>query len=116
MTKRYIVLGCGRRIGLGAYVAAWRKCLALDPETWIGRGVDGCGQTAGEALQDLRRGLHDRINLRSPGFGIGRKWSADWQRQMIYSAGQLNTPRLIIDWLPPEFAVRFPDRLRRNLD
>ena len=114
MSQRYIVLGNGRRIGLGAYVIAWKKCLELPPQTPIGKGVSGWGQTASEALQDLRFGLHDRINHRVAGFGHGRKWGHDWQRETHQAADRLNHPRLVIDWLPPWLAARFPDRLRCN--
>lgn len=114
MPARYIVLGCSRRIGLGAYVKAWKQCLALSAETWIGRGVDGYGQNAGEALRDLRRGMHDRINRHLPDYGKGRKWDSDWQRHMTQAAHAVNHPRLIIDWLPAELMTRFAHRLRRN--
>lgn len=66
MSRRYVTLGDGRRIRLGKYVAAWRQCLALPPDTYIGRGVNGWGQTAAEALRDLREGMHDRINQAIP--------------------------------------------------
>lgn len=113
MSKRYIVLGCGRKIGLGRYVAAWKTCLDLDPGARIGRGVDGCGQTAGEALRDLREGLQDRINRHLPGYGKGRKWSSDWQRAMSQAAWQVNRPRRILHWLPADLMkiARFKERV-----
>lgn len=114
MTQRYVTLGDGRRIGLGAYVAAWKRCIELDAETPIGRGVTGWGQTAGEALQDLRAGLADRINKDLPWYGRGRKWSADWQRGMAQAAWQVNTPRLIIRWLPADLMK--VQRLRARIE
>lgn len=114
MGKRYVVLGNGRMIGLGSYVTAWKKCLQMDPNAWIGAGVSGFGQTAGEALEDLRRGMHDRINRRIPGHGIGRKWCDNWQATMRRASRDLNEPKLIIDWLPPDLKSRFSHRLREN--
>lgn len=97
-----IILGNGRKIGLTRYVAAWRACKTLPPQTWIGPGVSGWGETAGEALQALRAGLDDRINRHIAGYGIGRKWTPDWQRAVLQAAHQINTPRLIIRWLPAD--------------
>ena len=114
MSQRYVTLGDGRKIGLGRYVAAWRDCLALSPETHIGRGIDGYGQSAGEALRDLRAGMHDRINRHVPGFGRGRKWSADWQRAALHAAGAVNTPRLVVRWLPADL-MKVP-QLRRRVE
>lgn len=114
MSKYYIKLGCGRRIGLGRYVAAWRRCLELDAGTWIGRGVDGWGQTAGEALRELRRGLDDRINKHLAWYGKGRKWTTDWQASMWRAAREVNEPRLIIRWLPADL-MKIP-RLKERVE
>lgn len=113
---RYITLADGRKIGLGKYVAAWRTCLQLPPETHIGRGISGFGQSAGEALSDLRYGLHDRINRHIPGYGRGRKWHADWQRAALQASHALNTPRLAIHWLPADLMriPRFRDRVAQS--
>ena len=112
-SKRYITLGDGRKIGLGAYVKAWKACLGLPGNAYIGRGVDGWGQTAGEALRDLRAGLQDRINRKIPGYGVGRKWSSDWYWPTWRAAQELNNPRLLIRYLPPELMKipRFRDRV-----
>ncbi|MBR0998794.1 hypothetical protein ABIF65_003723 [Bradyrhizobium japonicum] len=112
--KRYVRLADGRAIGLGRYVAAWKACKALPDGTPIGRGVDGYGQTAAEALRDLRAGLADRINRHSPGYGRGRKWSADWQRHAMQAASAVNTPRLIVRWLPGDL-MKIP-RLRARVE
>lgn len=116
MTKRYVTLGDGRKIGLGKYVSAWRQCLKLPPGTHIGRGIDGWGQTAGEALYDLRKGLDDRINRNIPGYGAGRKWSPDWQREMSSASAALNYPRLVLRWLPADLmkVPRFRDRVEQG--
>ena len=110
--KRYITLADGRGIGLGKYVAAWKQCLELPASTPVGRGINGWGQTAGEALVDLRRGLDDRINRKIPGYGVGRKWSSDWYFATWNASRAINNPRLIVRWLPadmmkiPRFAER----------
>lgn len=101
MTK-CIVLADGRRIGIPRYVAAWKACKALEPQTPIGKGISGNGDTAAEALTELRRGLDNRINRNIPGYGVGRKWSSDWQRAVMQVANQINTPRLIVRWLPAD--------------
>ena len=98
--SKCIVLADGRRVGIPRYVAAWKACKTLPAQTLIGPGVSGWGDTAAEALQQLRAGLDDRINRNIPGYGAGRKWSSDWQRQMMQAANQVNTPRLLIRWLP----------------
>lgn len=115
MSKRYIALGCGRGIGLGRYVAAWKQYLELAPNIWIGKGVSGWGQTAGEALQDLRRGLDDRINKHMPWFDKGRKWDSDWQAAMWRASRDLNHPRLVIRWLPRDLmrVPRFRERVEQ---
>lgn len=104
--QRYVTLGDGRKIGLGRYVAAWKRCRELPPATDIGKGISGWGETAGEALCKLRDGMHDRINRHIPGYGRGRKWHHDWQRAMHQAAWQVNSPRLIIRWLPPDLMRR----------
>jgi hypothetical protein len=119
MSARYVTLGDGRKIGLGRYVAAWKECLNLPPKTHIGRGIDGWGQTAAEALRALREGLVDRINRRDPAFGRGRKWHPDWQRAMSNAARDLNYRsagggRLVIRYLPPEVRERFAHRIERD--
>lgn len=115
MTARAIKLGNGRRIGLGAYVAAWRTLRTMAPDTWIPTCPDGWSGTAADALAQCRAGMHDRINRHIASYGRGRKWAPDWQRETLQAAGRLNTPRLIIDWLPMHLKTRFAHRLRCNL-
>lgn len=112
-SQRVVRLGCGRAIGLGKYVAAWKACKSLPPETWIGRGISGYGETSETALAELRRGLHDRINRHDSAYGRGRKWSDQWQGEMYRAASQLNYPRLVIHWLPADLmrVPRFRERV-----
>jgi hypothetical protein len=115
--RRCIVVAESRRVPLSAYVAAWRKARRGPPDAVFSQSLTGlCPATAAEILRQFSFGVHDRINRHIPGFGIGRKWDHDWQRGMIQGAIAVNTPRLIIDWLPPELATRFAYRLRRNRD
>lgn len=114
MTKRAIQLGDGSKTSLRQYVHAWRTILTLDPNTWLNRCPNGWGGTAADALGQLRQGMHDRINRHLPNYGIGRKWSADWQRATIQAAHALNTPRLAIHWLPAHLKCRFEHRLAQN--
>src|SRR6266478_9512217 len=102
MSKHYITLGDGRKIGLSCYVTAWKQCLALPANTPIGPGISGWGQTAGEALRDLRQGLEARINRNIPDYGKGRKWASDWQFATWNASRQINSPRLIVRWLPAD--------------
>ena len=41
----------------------------------------------------------------------GRKDSPDWEREMRRAADQINRPRLVIHWLPPDLRNRFAHRL-----
>ncbi|RWQ35826.1 MAG: hypothetical protein EOS20_17280 [Mesorhizobium sp.] len=110
--KRAVTLGDGRKVSLAAYVAAWKKCLALHPSTPVGRCPDGWDGRASDALAQFRSGMHDRINRHLPHYGKGRKWSSDWQRETMQAAARLNCPRLAIDWLPIHLKERFSHRLR----
>jgi len=58
---RTVTVPNGRRVPLRAYVAAWRRIKALDPETEV-NGWEWYSVPAGSILRDLRRGLQDRIS------------------------------------------------------
>ena len=45
-----------------------------------------------------------------------RKLNFDYQCELMRAARMLNTPRLIIDWLPKDLKERFDYRLRCNMD
>ncbi len=110
---RIITLPSGRDVRLSTYCASWRKLKHLPAS----RDVANWGHfptRVDEILGSIRYGVHDRINRHIPGFASGRKWDPDWQRAVGYSARLLNTPRLIIDWLPPDLTARFSHRLRRH--
>ena len=112
MSGRYVTLGNGRKVTLGKYVAAWRTCLTLDPNAYVGTCPDGWDGRARDALAQFRAGMHDRINRRLPWYRRGRKWDNDWQRETLQAAARLNHPRYVLDWLPPHLKGRFHHRLR----
>ena len=116
MSARYVTLGDGRRIGLGAYVAAWARCKQLPGETRVMRCPDGLSGTVGDALRQLRAGMHDRINRHVPGYGVGRKWADGWFWEAKRFSDQINTPRLIVRWAPADFRKRFAERLEESAD
>lgn len=119
MTTRVVVLADGRRVGLGAYVAAWRHVRKAPPGSMI-RGAPGSHRadwdSAAVALRQFRTGMHDRINRHLPGYGHGRKWSSDWQRAAIQTAGLVNIPRVRVHWIPRDLAGRLAHRLARADD
>lgn len=84
----------------------------MEPGASVSRS---CGSrwpsTAREVLAEFRAGMHDRINRHLPGYGVGRKWESDWQRECIQAAGRLNTPRLCVGWLPMWLRPRFANRI-----
>jgi len=41
----------------------------------------------------------------------GRKWSHDWWWQALRTAREVNTPRLVVRWIPFEFRDRLAHRL-----
>jgi hypothetical protein len=109
--KRYITLPNGNACGLPTYVKAWRTLKAARPEDQI-KGWDHFATDASSILRDIRSGVHDRINHHLPNYGRGRKWSYEWQVEMMRASRSLNTPRLVISWLPLEIRERFTHRLR----
>lgn len=111
--KMVITLPNGRQCGLAVYARAWRELLKMDPKAQV-KGFGHFSEAAGYILARLREGLMDRINRHDRSFGRGRKWDPDYQRAMFQASRMLNTPRLIIDWLPPDLKARFAYRLRVN--
>lgn len=111
--KRCIVLGDGRRVPLGAYVAAWKIVKAAPPGQRFNRSLEErYSASAAEILGQYRKGLHDRINKHLPGYRVGRKWSEDYQCDLWQAQSRLSIPRLVIDWLPADLKGRFHHRLR----
>lgn len=108
----YVDLGHGRSCRLGVYVEGWRRARSLPPSTPVAFVPGGLGGgTVADVLAALRAGMHDRINRHLPWHGKGRRWSPDWQRAAVHAAAQVNTPRLAVHWLPPDFRRRLAHRL-----
>jgi len=62
------------------------------------------------------RGIRDLEALRpkevrNSRYSKMRKLSSDWQRAVTQAAYALNSPRLVIHWLPVELRKRFAHRL-----
>jgi hypothetical protein len=116
--KRYVTLGDGRRVGLGTYVKAWRSVLdAGDKAIIAGSPRDprrSCSRE--EALHEFREGMDDRINRHIPGFGVGRKWEPNWFWAAWRAARDVNTPRLIVRYVPPDLKARLAHRIHTNED
>ena len=108
--QRVIRLPNGRRVTLGTYVRAWRALLTMKPTDQV-KGFDHFAEDASRILRELRRGMHDRINRHIPGYGRGRKWSHDWYRAAWRTSRDVNTPLLIVRWVPHDLRARLAHRL-----
>lgn len=106
---RVIGLPNGGQCTLGTYVASWKTLLTMDPGAEVG-GFDYDARKAGYVLSALAEGLHDRINRHDPRYGVGRKWSDTWQADAYRTARMVNTPRLIVRWVPKDLAARLAHR------
>lgn len=123
MTARYVTLGDGRAIALGSYVAAWRTTLAAPADQrFKGRPSDPRGWTGDasreDVLREFRDGLTDRINRHIPGYGVGRKWRWEWQRDVARIAWNLNGRRILtrVRECPKEIRKRLAHRLHDDGD
>jgi hypothetical protein len=115
MSKRVITLPNGKKCGLGVYVKAWRTLKTLAPGSRV-NGFDHFPEDAAQILREIRKGMHDRINQRIPAYGVGRKWHQDWQRHALQCAHDVNTPRLIVRWVPWDLRLRLAHRITRAED
>lgn len=109
--RRYITLPNGKRCSIPMYVKAWRLLLTLPPQEPIS-GFSWWTESAADVLREIRAGMHDRINRHDPAYGVGRKWSPDWQRAAGHCARAVNTPRLIVRQIhPADLRARLSHRL-----
>lgn len=96
------------------YVEVWKKVLA-NPDSNFKHWDWSRGVVSGKVLaKEFSDALQKRINIRGGIVFKGRKHDPDWYRNILQSALKLNTPRLIIDWLPRDLEKRFAHRLRKN--
>lgn len=110
---RYVTLGDGSTIGVNCYVAGWQEVISSPPERLYKKGLTGWWPvTAQEILRQYRAGLHDRISRRAPGYGCGRKWDSDWQRNVIMLATKVNARCVVrANDVPKEFRRRLAARI-----
>jgi hypothetical protein len=113
-----ITLPSGRAVTLATYARARATLVQLVREGKGDasiRGFDAFPLPAEDVLRQMRLGLHDRISRHMPHYARqGRKWSHEWQTQTWRAARDLNTPRLVIRWLPHHLATRFAHRIERG--
>lgn len=89
--RRVIILGGGKRIGLGDYVRTLRRVFSADPSIQYPYSLRGWAPADGATIaREFLDGVHDRINQRLPGFGEGRAWRSDAQRAMLQDARKIN--------------------------
>lgn len=106
-----IKLPNGRSVGLGTYVAAWKQLRALPSDLLVPDFFEW-PTPAGEILERIRHGVHDRVN-RHLSWWQNAKLGDDYQRGLVQDTAQLNQPRLRIHYLnTPCLRARFVDRLR----
>ena len=74
------ILPCGLAVRVRDYVRIWRQVKAMPPAGHV-RGWQWYTCTAAEALAEIRRGLHDRINRR--GGLVVRQMPPDWDWDLI---------------------------------
>ena len=110
--RRYVTLGDGKRVSLGSYVRVWRFALGLPTGTPLSRDLQDRWPSERETVvRQFRAGMHDRISRHLPWYGRGRKWCHDWQRAATQCAAAVNTPRLIVRWVPRDLRARLQHRL-----
>lgn len=113
--NKLIQLPNGRNVTLGEYARSWKALRELKPSAQVANWSYGYTD-AQEILRDMSRGVHERINSHIPGFGQGRKWSAEYYWPMWRASRELNNPRLRIYWLPSDLVSRFASRVSKHND
>jgi hypothetical protein len=107
----YTVKTCSGTVTLGVYVSTWKTVKRSPLGTEYRSGLNTWWPTSREeVLSQYRNGLHDRINRHVKAYGVGRKWCPDWQRTTQQFAQSINTPRLVIHWVPPWLRDRIKPR------
>lgn len=100
-----------RRVSLASYLSVVRAA-KLHPLTQFRTSLRSWAPSSGEQIvREFRDALHEKISRGMPGYGVGRKWSEDWQTETRRAAWGLNQPRVVIHWLPPWLRDRFGHRM-----
>ena len=113
---RIVTLWTGQQCTLATYIQSWsavKRMPAGQPIT-LHRDIP---RTREDILRFMADGIHDRINRNDSSFRQGRLWDAARQAEMQHFARQINTPRLVIDWVPPclrkhRHRMNIADRMR----
>jgi hypothetical protein len=105
------LIATDKTIPLGVYVAGVRAAIAHPGRTFRHGLTTWWPVTGADVRREFMDGVHDRINRHVPGYGKGRKWSAEWQAEARRAAHDVNTPRLAIRWLPRDLRSRLAHRL-----
>lgn len=105
-----IQLPNGKWVSAGAYCKAWKEVKSAPQLSYGGWGH--FGEPGTDILKDIRKGINARINAKIPGYGVGRKWSKDWEMRCWRGAWNLNR-RIIVRFgeLPKEVEKRVAHRL-----
>ncbi len=104
-----------KTVSVGQYVQAWKDCKAAPVGTEYNHGLCGWSPTTRERiLREFEEGMHDRINRHTEGYGVGRKWDSDYQRDMAHAARAVNTPRLIVRYVPTDLRKRLAHRIYKE--
>lgn len=67
--------------------------------------------TGAEWLRWFRGQLDKKVSSRCWWYGVGRKWDWQWQVEAQRTARAVNTPRLVVRWVPKEFRERLAHRI-----
>lgn len=107
-----VTLYQGRSVSLDSYLRAWKQVKCDDPARNYPHGPGSwVPMTAAQILAEMRRGIDDRINRHTPSYGCGRKWSQEWFWNAKRCADQVNTPRLVVRWVPHDLRKRLEHRI-----
>lgn len=124
VSKQYIRLGSGHRVGLGHYASMWgamrtavrlghtykERCDLTHPFTHLNE------QHPTQILRQFRDGMHHRINIRGGVMPTGRKTSYEWETAAMRVAQFVNgDPRSAYhpiqwQWIPRELRRAFRAR------
>ncbi len=100
----------GSLVTMGRYVAAWKALRSLPPGAQV-NGWDHFPTPAKDVLRKMRAGMHERISRHLPWWEKGRKWEGQWQRDAHRTAWEVNTPRLVVRWVPMDLRKRLAHRI-----
>jgi hypothetical protein len=104
----------GRVVTIGQWVHAFKTLKTADPKATV-PNWSWCHNDAAHVLREMRHSLDDMIERHDrtrPAHW--RKLDPDWQRMMQRTAREVNTPRLVVRWLPLELRGKLAHRLFKD--